>query len=147
MWFRYRFRYRLRYRPKVSANLGFGFGIGPKPKLWFRSYTTLLLAPLYYKTGTMGRIGSTKLVLPNWHKYRSYNRVVRVPRYNLNDLTKLQLAAQPNFLFMLVYRSMLLLTSLLTYLFFGSLWVLMGFWFYNQRQICDMRTIWNNNLT
>jgi hypothetical protein len=37
-----------------------------------------VLAPLYYKTGTMGRIGSTKLVLPNWHKYRSYNRVVRV---------------------------------------------------------------------
>ena len=62
----------------------------------------------------MGRIGSTKLVLPNWHQYRSYNRVVRVPRYNLNDLTKLQLAAQPNFLFMLVYRSMLLLTSLHT---------------------------------
>ena len=48
---------------------------------------------------------------------------------------------------MLVYRSMLLLTSLLTYLFFGSLWVLMGFWFYNQRQICDMRTISNDNIT
>ena len=47
---------------------------------------------------------------------------------------------------MLVYRSMLLLTSLLTYLFFGSLWVLMGFWFYNQRQICDMRTISNDNM-
>ena len=40
-----------------------------------------LLAPLYYKTGTMGRIGSTKLVMPNWHKYRSYNRVVRVCSY------------------------------------------------------------------
>ena len=28
----------------------------------------------------MGRIGSTKLVLPKWHKYGTLNRVIRVPR-------------------------------------------------------------------
>ena len=38
----------------------------------------LLLSPFYYKTGILGRIGSTKLVLPKWHKYSSLNRVIRV---------------------------------------------------------------------
>ena len=28
----------------------------------------------------MGRIGSTKLVLPKWHKYGTYNRHLRVPK-------------------------------------------------------------------
>ena len=37
-----------------------------------------LLSQLYYKTGTMGRIGSTKLVLPKWHKYGTLNRAIRV---------------------------------------------------------------------
>ena len=38
----------------------------------------LLLSPFYYKTGILGRFGSTKLVLPKWHKYSSLNRVIRV---------------------------------------------------------------------
>ena len=39
-----------------------------------------VLSPFYYKTGTMGRIGSTKLVLPKWLSYGTLNRVIRVGR-------------------------------------------------------------------
>ena len=38
----------------------------------------LLLLQFYYKTGTMGRFGSTKLVLPKWLSYGTLNRVIRV---------------------------------------------------------------------
>ena len=38
-----------------------------------------LLSPFYYKTGTMGRIGNTRYVLPTWLLYRTLNRVIRVP--------------------------------------------------------------------
>ena len=38
-----------------------------------------LLSPFYYKTGTMGRIGSTSYVLPIRLSYRTLNRVIRVP--------------------------------------------------------------------
>ena len=37
-----------------------------------------LLLPFYYKTGTMGRIGSTSYVLPIRLSYRTLNRVMRV---------------------------------------------------------------------
>ena len=37
-----------------------------------------LLSPFYYKTGTMGRIGSTSYVLPIRLSYRTLNRVIRV---------------------------------------------------------------------
>ena len=37
-----------------------------------RTLITLLRVPY------LGRIGSTKLVLPKWHKYGTLNRVIRV---------------------------------------------------------------------
>ena len=37
-----------------------------------------ILSPFYYKTGTMGRIGSTSYVLPIRLSYRMLNRVIRV---------------------------------------------------------------------
>ena len=40
--------------------------------------STKLVLPKWHKYGTMGRIGSTKLVLPKWHKYGTYNRHFRV---------------------------------------------------------------------
>ena len=40
--------------------------------------TNSILSPFYYKTGTMGRIGSTSYVLPIWLSYRTLNRVIRV---------------------------------------------------------------------
>ena len=46
--------------------------------LWY------ILSPFYYKTGTMGRIGSTSYVLPIRLSYRTLKRVIRVcglPRY------------------------------------------------------------------
>ena len=50
----------------------------PLPDNRNRICRVFLLSQLYYKTGTMGRIGSTKLVLPKWHKYGTLNRVIRV---------------------------------------------------------------------
>ena len=41
-------------------------------------YFGSLLSPFNYKTGTMGRIGSPKLVLPKWLSYGTLNRVIRV---------------------------------------------------------------------
>ena len=37
-----------------------------------------ILSPFYHKTGTMGQIVSTKLVLPKWLSYGTFNRVIRV---------------------------------------------------------------------
>ena len=43
-----------------------------------------LLSPFYYKTGTMGWIGSTKLVLHKWLSYGTLNRVIRVKISHVN---------------------------------------------------------------
>ena len=42
-----------------------------------------VLSPFYYKTGTMGWIGSTSYVLPIQLSYRTLNRVIRVGRKNV----------------------------------------------------------------
>ena len=36
--------------------------------------SAFIISLFYYKTGMIGRIGSTKLVLPKWHKYGTLNR-------------------------------------------------------------------------
>ena len=49
-------------------------------QLWLLEHDAmpLMYSSAYHKYGTMGRIGSTKLVLPKWHKYGTYNRHFRV---------------------------------------------------------------------
>ena len=59
-----------------------------------------LLSPFYYKTGTMGRIGSTSYVLPIQLVYCTLNRVIRVNIivvFFLNHFQKkFQLLADPD---------------------------------------------------
>ena len=47
--------------------------------VWFQQYLCTLITLL--RVPYLGRIGSTKLVLPKWHKYGILNRVIRVWEY------------------------------------------------------------------
>ena len=48
------------------------------PTLYLIFPVIAILSPFYYKTGTMGRIGSTSYLLPIRLSYRILNRVIRV---------------------------------------------------------------------